>query len=142
MACLPLAIGIAILRYRLYEIDRIVSRTVSYGAVTALLVAVFAGVNLALEAMLASMTQAGTLAVAASTLVVFALFQPLRRRVQGIVDHRFNRERYEGRSDRRDVRRARRGVLRIRGRDLPRDDGVGASGHARRWRVPALRHDL
>ncbi|HEY8988733.1 MAG TPA: hypothetical protein VIM39_06895, partial [Candidatus Limnocylindrales bacterium] len=95
MACVPLAIGIAILRYRLYEIDRIVSRTVSYGAVTALLVAVFAGVNLALEALLASMTQAGTLAVAASTLVVFALFQPVRRRVQGVVDHRFDRDRYE-----------------------------------------------
>jgi hypothetical protein len=95
MACLPLAIGIAILRYRLYEIDRIVSRTVSYAAVTAVLVIVFTAINLALEAALASMTQAGTLAVAASTLVVFALFQPLRRRVQGIVDHRFNRERYE-----------------------------------------------
>jgi hypothetical protein len=95
MACVPLAIGIAILRYRLYEIDRIVSRTVSYGAVTALLVAVFAGVNLGLGALLASAAQASTLAVAASTLVVFALFQPLRRRVQGIVDHRFNRERYE-----------------------------------------------
>ena len=95
MGCLPLAIGIAILRYRLYEIDRIVSRTVSYAAVTAVLVAVFAAVNLALEAVLASMTQAGTLAVAASTLVVFALFQPLRRRVQAGVDHRFNRDRYE-----------------------------------------------
>jgi hypothetical protein len=95
IGCLPLAIGIAILRYRLYEIDRIVSRTVSYAAVTAVLVAVFAAVNLALEALLASMTQAGTLAVAASTLVVFALFQPVRRRVQGVVDHRFNRDRYE-----------------------------------------------
>jgi len=95
MACLPLAIGIAILRYRLYEIDRIVSRTVSYGAVTALLVAVFAAVNLGLGSLLASAAQANTLAVAASTLAVFALFQPLRRRVQQIVDHRFNRERYE-----------------------------------------------
>ena len=95
MGCLPLAIGIAILRYRLYEIDRIASRTVSYAAVTAVLVTVFTAVNLALEAALASMTQAGTLAVAASTLVVFALFQPLRRRVQRGVDHRFNRNRYE-----------------------------------------------
>jgi hypothetical protein len=95
VACLPLAIGVAILRYRLYDIDRLVSRTVSYGAVTGMLVAVFAAVNLALEALLASMTQANTLAVAASTLVVFALFQPVRRRVQGIVDHRFNRDRYE-----------------------------------------------
>jgi hypothetical protein len=95
LACLPLAIGVAILRYRLYEIDRIVSRTVSYGAVTVLLVTVFATVNLGLEAVLASATQASTLAVAASTLIVFALFQPLRRRVQRVVDHRFNRARYE-----------------------------------------------
>jgi hypothetical protein len=92
---LPLAIGIAILRYRLYEIDRIVSRTVAYGAVTAVLVVTFAGINLALEAALASFTQASTLAVAASTLAVFALFQPLRRRVQSAVDHRFDRRRYE-----------------------------------------------
>ena len=95
IGCLPLAIGVAILRYRLYEIDRIVSRTVSYAAVTAVLVVVFTIVNLGLEALLASVTQASTLAVAASTLVVFALFQPLRRRVQAGVDHRFNRDRYE-----------------------------------------------
>jgi hypothetical protein len=95
MACLPLAIGVAILRYRLYEIDRIVSRTVSYGAVTALLVAVFAAVNVGLGTLLASAAQANTLAVAGSTLAVFVLFQPLRRRVQQVVDHRFNRERYE-----------------------------------------------
>jgi hypothetical protein len=95
MGCLPLAIGIAIMRYRLYEIDRVASRTLSYAVVTTVLVAVFAGLNLALEALLASLTQAGTLAVAASTLAVFALFQPLRRRVQSIVDHRFDRERYE-----------------------------------------------
>ncbi len=95
VGCLPLAIAVAILRYRLYEIDRIVSRTVSYAAVTAVLVVVFTIVNLGLEALLASVTQASTLAVAASTLVVFALFQPLRRRVQAGVDHRFNRDRYE-----------------------------------------------
>ncbi len=81
MGCLPLAIGIAIMRYRLYEIDRVVSRTVSYAVVTTVLVTVFAGVDLALEALFASTTQANTLAVAASTLAVFALFQPLRRRV-------------------------------------------------------------
>jgi hypothetical protein len=92
---LPLAIGVAILRYRLYEIDRIVSRTVAYGAVTAVLVVTFAAINLALEAALASFAQVSTLAVAGSTLAVFALFQPLRRRVQSAVDHRFDRHRYE-----------------------------------------------
>jgi hypothetical protein len=92
---LPLAIGVAILRYRLYEIDRIVSRTVAYGVVTAVLVVTFAGISLALEAALASTTQASTLAVAVSTLAVFALFQPLRRRVQSAVDRRFDRYRFE-----------------------------------------------
>jgi hypothetical protein len=92
---LPLAIGVAILRYRLYEIDRIVSRTVAYGVVTAVLVVTFAGISLALEAALATTTQASTLAVAASTLVVFALFQPLRRRVHSVVDRRFDRYRFE-----------------------------------------------
>jgi hypothetical protein len=95
VACLPLAIGVAILRYRLYEIDRIVSRTVSYGALTALLATVFVTVNLGLDGLLASATRASSLAVAASTLIVFALFQPLRRRVQKVVDRRFNRARYE-----------------------------------------------
>jgi len=95
LACLPLAIGVAILRYRLYEIDRIVSRTVSYGALTALLATVFVTVNLGLDGLLASATRASSLAVAASTLIVFALFQPLRRRVQRVVDRRFNRARYE-----------------------------------------------
>jgi hypothetical protein len=92
---LPLAIGIAILRYRLYDIDRLVSRTVAYAVITAVLVLVFATLNLVLEALLASLTQADTLAVAASTLLVFALFQPLRRRVQAAVDNRFDRGRYE-----------------------------------------------
>jgi len=96
IGCLPLAVGIAILRYRLYEIDRVVSRTISYAVITAVLVVVFGGFNLVLEAALATLTQASTLAVAGSTLIVFALFQPLRRRVQAVVDRRFDRERYEG----------------------------------------------
>ena len=95
IGCLPLAVGIAILRYRLYEIDRLVSRTISYAVITAVLVVVFGGFNLVLEATLATLTQASTLAVAGSTLLVFALFQPLRRRVQAGVDHRFDRRRYE-----------------------------------------------
>jgi hypothetical protein len=89
---LPVAIGIAITRYRLYEIDRIISRTLSYAIVTGLLAAVFAVLVIGLQTALAAATGAGgTLAVAASTLAVFALFQPLRRRVQHLVDRRFNR---------------------------------------------------
>lgn len=91
----PIAIVIAVLHYRLYEIDRIVSRTISWAIVTAGLVAVFAGAVVALQAVLAGITQGQTLAVAASTLVAAALFQPVRRRVQSAVDRRFDRARYD-----------------------------------------------
>ena len=91
LGLIPIAIGIAILRYRLYEIDRIVSRTLSYALVTALLAAAFVGTNLALQAAVADMTDGSTLTVAVSTLVVAALFQPIRRRVQAPIDRRFNR---------------------------------------------------
>jgi hypothetical protein len=93
---IPIAIAIAVLRYRLYEIDRIISRTIGWAVVTGLLVLVFAGLVVGLQALLASFTQGQTLAVAASTLVAFALFQPLRRRVQSIIDRRFDRSRYDG----------------------------------------------
>ena len=96
LGLMPLAIGIAILRYRLYEIDRIISRTISYGVVTALLVAVFAIVVVGLQTILTPFTTGQGLPVAASTLVVFALFQPLRRRVQSAIDRRFDRARYDG----------------------------------------------
>jgi hypothetical protein len=91
----PLAVGVAILRYRLYEIDRLISRTVSWGVVTGVLVAVFAGAVVALQAVFGAVTQGETLAVAASTLVVFALLQPVRRKVQTAVDRRFDRRRYD-----------------------------------------------
>ena len=90
-----LAIGIAVLRYRLYEIDRIISRTISYATVTGVLVVAFAGAILLFQSVLAPMTGGNTVAVAASTLVVAALFQPLRRRVQSRVDRRFNRTGYD-----------------------------------------------
>ncbi len=93
---IPLAVGVAVMRYRLFEIDRIISRTIGWALVTGCLVAVFAGGVLALQAVLAGFTQGQTLAVAASTLVAFALFQPLRRRVQRAVDRRFDRARYDG----------------------------------------------
>jgi hypothetical protein len=89
---LPVGIGIAILKYRLYEIDRIISRTLAYTIVTGLLVGVYAGLVLLATRVLPF---SGSVAVAASTLAVAALFNPLRRRVQAVVDRRFNRARYD-----------------------------------------------
>ena len=94
-AAIPIAIGIAVLRYRLYEIDRIISRTIAYAVVSAILAGVFVGVVLAVQAVLGPLTQSNDLAVAGSTLIVFALFAPIRRRVQRLVDRRFNRSRYD-----------------------------------------------
>jgi hypothetical protein len=94
--CVAIAVGIAVLRYRLYEIDRIISRTIGWTIVTGLLVAVFAAGVVLLQAALAPFTNENTLAVAGSTLIAFALFQPLRRRVQVSVDRRFDRARYDG----------------------------------------------
>jgi hypothetical protein len=95
MFALPIVIGIAILRYRLYEIDRLISRTIGWAVVTGVLIAVFVGLVVALQAVLAPFTNENTIAVAASTLVAFALFQPLRRLVQRAVDRRFNRAGYD-----------------------------------------------
>jgi hypothetical protein len=95
LIALPLVIAIAILRYRLYEIDRIISRSIGWTLVTALLVTCFALLVVGLQALLADFTQGETLAVAASTLVAFALFQPVRRTVQRAVDRRFDRARYD-----------------------------------------------
>jgi hypothetical protein len=92
---LPVSIGIAILRYRLYDIDRIVSRTIGWAIVTGLLIALFAIAIVAADAILAGVTQGQTLAVAGSTLLAASLFQPLRHRVQRSVDRRFNRSRYD-----------------------------------------------
>jgi hypothetical protein len=92
VAALPVSIGIGILKYRLYEIDRIISRTLAYALVTALLVGVYAGLVLLATQVLQF---SSPVAVAASTLVAAALFSPLRRRVQRAVDRRFNRARYD-----------------------------------------------
>lgn len=88
---IPVAIGIAILRYRLFDIDRLISRTLVYGLLTALYAT---GVFVA-GRLLDPVQGRSELAVAASTLAVAALFQPLRRRVQKLVDRRFNRSRYD-----------------------------------------------
>jgi hypothetical protein len=88
----PVALGVGILKYRLYEIDRVISRTLSYAIVTGLLVGVYVGmVTLSTRALPLS----SPVGVAASTLAAVALFTPLRRRVQRLVDHRFNRTRYD-----------------------------------------------
>jgi hypothetical protein len=91
----PVAIGIGILRYRLFEIDRIVSRTIAYAIVTAILAAVFGSIIVVLSTALSTYAQGQTIAVAASTLAAFAIFQPLLRRVRRNVDRRFDRARYD-----------------------------------------------
>ncbi len=91
LAALPVSMGVAILRYRLYEIDRIISRTLAYAIVTGLLIGLYAGLVLLATQVFRFH---GTVAVAASTLVAAALFSPLRRRVQRAVDRRFDRARY------------------------------------------------
>jgi hypothetical protein len=90
----PVALGIGILKYRLYDIDRIISRTLAYAVVTAILVGIYAGLVL-LTTQALPVRLSGSVAVAGSTLVAAALFSPLRRRVQHLVDRRFNRARYD-----------------------------------------------
>ncbi len=92
LALLPLAIGAAIARYRLYDLDRIISRTLAYGLLTVLLGGAYAGVALGFGQLLG---RTSSLAVAGATLAVAALFQPARRRVQQVVDRRFDRRRYD-----------------------------------------------
>ena len=95
LPAVPIAAGVGVLRYRLYDIDRVINRTVVYGAVTAVLAVAYLGTVSALRALTEPVAGDSALAVAASTLAVAALFQPVRRRVQRAVDRRFNRARYD-----------------------------------------------
>ena len=149
LTAVPAAIGIAVMRYRLYEIDRLINRTLVYVALSAALAAVFAAVSLGVGVAVGS---GSTLATAAATLAVALLFGPLRARVQLLVDRRFDRARYEGlrtvehfledlragtRGARGDRRHARRGARRSRARAAlpPRRRGRGRR-HGPRGRGP------
>jgi hypothetical protein len=92
----PLAVGMAVLRYRLYDIDLLINRALVYGSLTATLALVYVGGVVGLQSVFRAITgQGSTLAVVASTLAIAALFGPLRRRVQGLVDRRFYRRKYD-----------------------------------------------
>jgi hypothetical protein len=95
MLSVPVAIGVAMLRYRLYEVDRVISRTLVYGGLTLILGAAYSVLVVAGQAIFSSFAGGSNLAIAASTLVVAALFLPLRVRLQRVVDRRFYRRRYD-----------------------------------------------
>lgn len=139
-AALPVCIGVAVLKYKLYAIDRIVSRVISYAVVTALLAGVFAGLVLLTTHVLSGNSP---VAVAASTLVAAALFNPLRKRVQRAVDRRFNRARYNAEAVVAAYTARLRGTVDL---DVVQDDLVNAvhhtfePAHVSVWLAPTGQH--
>ena len=92
---LPVSIGISILRNQLYDIDRLINRTLIYGSLTVLLVGLYFGLVVGLQALLHGFTGGNDVAIVGSTLIIAALFQPLHGRLQKIVDRRFYRSKYD-----------------------------------------------
>lgn len=134
-ALTPVAAGVAILRYRLYAIDRLISRTVTYALVTALLAGIYLGAVTILTTLTAPVTRNSPIAVAAATLTAAAMFQPARKRIQAVVNRRFNRAHYDASRTVDDYRARLRDEV-----DLDRlcRDLVGVTGEALQPRATAL----